>query len=69
MMTTLLLLALVSSVSFLLGYDYSRIKWESKIDLFRGEKVKAEHVADLLRKELNSVVSRLKEITDLNKAA
>ena len=61
-----LLMALCFIAGILIGYDYSKTKWQSKIDLFRGEKVKAENAADLMRKELNRSASRNKTLADFN---
>ena len=61
-----LLMALCFIAGILIGYDYSKTKWQSKIDLFRGETVKAEHVADQLRKELNRAAADLELIVRFN---
>ena len=61
-----LLMALCFIAGILIGYDYSKTKWQSKIDLFRGEKVKAENEADQLRKELNRAAADLELIARFN---
>lgn len=68
MMPVIVALMLVLSfiAGWLIGYDYCKEKWQSKIDLFRNEKIKAENAADLMRKELNRSASRNKTLADFN---
>lgn len=61
-----LLMALCFIAGILIGYDYSKTEWQSKVDLFRGEKLKAENEADQLRKELNKAVADLELIERFN---
>ena len=61
-----LLMPLCFIAGILIGYDHAKTKWQSKVDLFRCEKAKAEHQADLLRKELNKAAADLELIARFN---